>query len=856
MDYFNRGLIRGATLDFLLGGAEVVDAGARALRIPLLAPEGIPIPYEEPTATSNKAWQSSGTAIGMIPGIAGGTTKLLAGGMWGGSKFLAPYARQAAQTFTRPFLGGTRLSLPVAGGVAGVEGAAAAAHTVGQEEGALGLPPGEAAGTLGGLVSATALAMAPALMPRRLAGVVGRAIRGPVESAATSVAGAAKKAWKDPRGTVTAATDKALQAVGLGEQTGKYRAGWRLAAGADDPTAAIEATKLRALEGIDPFTQTGQPGILALHEARVLGGDPRKTRLHQDILRRQQQEAVGELDVLARRADAPVQMEQARVDLDTVVTKLETARSREEASEIASEVLESAYNRARREEGNRWRNLPNDPTTGKPYRMNTKKLFDTYRKLESDPEVGLSVAQKGDMPAGVRKMLGDPPPTTDKTPTGQPDWSSGSPFIRESLPTAGARTPDTQTVRRFNPEESFNEIHGFYSNMRETARIARANKKGNEARIATELADAAWDVLVKETPEVSSAFATALTGARTFSRELNQAFRQGRVGELLGMQRAGDPKVDTIALLQTALRGSGPKRAAALDDLDKALAFGQRGDSPLGSRMASVGGQAEAMRATDDTLKREFLIATGLDNIQTGQLPRNAGRAWIRNNEELLRRRPGLKAELEKAAEAMEVARRLTLIGQTVKTAFNDPSPSDALVRLITGAKSRELPTIQAAVMEQMMFPQGRFSKSALLPEGQGFVPDMAHLEQMVSSPAMRPALEKIWGKEGLQRLDELTLRLGRLGKGLDPKSWKPVVPGGEIVEPPEFALVSKGIVLASRLVGARKGAQFGGGTAGGGLQAASIGATGLKGLPKRLCAIIPINGLPGPLVIQRCFVR
>ena len=830
LDYLNRGFNRGASFDFLTGAGEVVDAGARAL--------GISIPYEEPTTVSNKAWQTAGTTVGMIPGIATGTNRLLAQGMWSGGKYLAPYARQAAQTLTRPFLGGTRHSLPVAGGATVTEGVASGAHTVGQEEGALGLPPGEAAGILGGLVSATALGLAPALAPARLAGVVGRAVRGPTERAFKSVAGMAKDAWQNPRGTVTAATDTALDKVGLGEQTGQYRAGYRLAAGADDPAAAIAATRLRALEGIDPFTQTGQSGILAVHQARVLGGDAAKTRIHRDVLRRQQQEAVGELDVLARRADAPGQMEQARVDLDTVVTKLGTARSREEASEIVSENLGRAYDRARRQEGNLWENLPDDPTTGKPYRINTAKLFERYQRLEKD----LSVPEKDDMPAGVRKMLGDPPPTTDKTPTGQPAWSSGSPFIRESLPPerlfsgldrAGARTPDTQTIRRLKPEESFNNIHGFYSKMRETARIARANGKRNEARLATELADEAWDVLVKEAPGgPRSAFTRALTDVRTYSREFNQAFRQGRVGELLGFQRAGDPKVDAIALLQTALKGTGPKRAAALDDLNKALAFGQRGGSPLGSRMASVGGQAHAMSATDDSLKREFLTATSLDNLQAGQLPgKNAGRTWIGKNKELLDRRPGLQAELEQAAEAMEVARRLTLIGQTVKTAFNDPSPSDALARLIKGAKKRELPTIQAAVMERMMFPGERGRFAALLPEGQGFEPNMAHMEQMVSSPAMRPALEKIWGKEGLQRIDELTLRLGRLGKGLDPESWKPVVPGEEIVEPPEFALVSKGIVLASRLVGARRAAKLGGGTAGGGLQAASMGATGLKGI-------------------------
>jgi hypothetical protein len=848
-DYFVRGYNRGLTMDFLLGGAEILDAAYRAI--------GVPIPHEGPDTPYERAADVAGTTVGMIPGVVGGTANLLKQGLLSGAKYGAPLARHTLNTLIAPFRGGTAKKAAAGSPFAalGIEGMAGAGASLGEEQGALGLPPGPVSQAVGGMATGGTLGLVSSLTPGGMvrAGVSGirQAVKGTPKVART-VTETVRAARQDPAKFVTEATDPYLSQVGLASEQATMRARAEVLGRVtpEQRARALQSMDDQALQELTAVQRTGEPNLLDLQRARTRTTakgevDVKAQEAYDAPLRATEQKAIQDLDVLSQQERVVSDINKARAASNKVIGQLENARSREEASEIVSENLGRAYDRARREEGNRWRNLPDDPTTGKPYRINTAKLFERYQRLEKD----LSVPEKDDMPAGVRKMLGDPPPTTDKTPTGQPAWSSGSPFIRESLPPerlfsgldrAGARTPDTQTIRRLKPEESFNNIHGFYSKMRETARIARANGKRNEARLATELADEAWDVLVKEAPGgPRSAFTRALTDVRTYSREFNQAFRQGRVGELLGFQRAGDPKVDAIALLQTALKGTGPKRAAALDDLDQALAFGQRGGSPLGSRMASVGGQAEAMSATDDMLKREFLAK--LASPSDGKITAGTARTWMRDNTELLARRPQLRKDLQKAVEAIEITTRLGKIKTTVTNAFKDPSPGKALADVVARATPQERPTVRATVMNRILFPDGR---PTINPESGSVVPNAAFFTEMVSSPQIRPVLDTLWTKAEMGRIEGLTRLVSRAGTALRPgaqgQPGGPTISGDVALEPGLIGWVTSGTTLGSTIFGVVQGAKMGGGSAGGSLKTASIGSMGMSKLAEWLLQYQP----------------
>jgi hypothetical protein len=790
-DYFNRGLNRGLSLDFLLGGAEILDSAYRAL--------GVPIPHEDPDTPYERAAQVAGTTIGMMPLVVGGATNLLRRGLWSGAKYGAPYARQTLKTLISPFTGGTATKAAAGSPLAalGIEGMAGAGASLGEEQGALGLPPGPVSGIAGGLGTGITAGLVSSLTPGGMVRAGARGIRQAVQGtpkAARTVKETVTAARQDPVRFAEEVTDPYLSQVGLSADQGTMRARAEVLGRLtpDERVLALEALDDPALQHLTPVQRVGHRNLLDLQRARTrttVKGEPdvAAQEAYDAPLRASEQEAIQELDVFSQQQRVRPDIDKARAASNKVIGQLENARSREEASEIVSENLGRAYDRGGRQERNMWENLPTDPTTGQPYRRSTATLFERYQRLEE----GLPLAQKGDMPDIARRLLQKPAP--------------------------GMTAPEGLQAK-----DTVSEIHGFYSHMRETARIARANGKRNEARIATELADAAWDVLVKEMPGESSVFTRALTDVRTYSREFNQVFRQGRVGELLGFQRAGDPKVDAIALLQTALRGSGPKRAAALDDLDQALAFGQRGGASLSSRIASVGGQTEAMSATDDALKREFLAKLG--SPKDGKITAGTARTWIRNNTELLARRPELREDLQKAVEAIEVATRLGNIKTTVVNAFKDPSPGKALAGVVARATPQELPTIRATLMNRMMFPEGRstFSRAS-----DPAVPDAAFFTEMLTSPQMRPVLDTLYTQAEMGRIEDLARIISSTGTALRPP--KPTIAGEVALEPGFLGWASSGSTLGASIFGAIKGGQMGGGSAGGSLKTAGMGATGMR---------------------------
>lgn len=801
-DYFVRGFNRGLTFDFLLGGAEILDAAYRAI--------GVPIPHEGPDTPYERAADVAGTTIGMIPGVVGGTANLLGKGLWSGAKYGAPLARHTLKTLIAPFRGGTAKKAAASSPFTalGIEGLAGASTSLGEEQGALGLPPGPGAGIVSGVGTGVVLSALGALTPAGMVRAGARGIRQAVKGtpkAARTVKETVTAARQDPVRFAEEVTDPYLSQVGLSAEQGTMRARAEVLGRVtpEQRARALQSMDDPALQDVPPVVRTGEPNLLALEEARTRltpkgEVDVKAQEAYEGPLRATERKAIQDLDVLSQQERVVPDINKARAASNKVIGQLENARSREEASEIVSENLGKAYDRARREEGNRWRNLPKDPTTGEPYKMDTDSLYKTYMKLESDPDVGLSLAQKQDMPDIARRLL--------------------------QRPAKGTTAPDG-----LEATDTYKEIHGFYSNMRETARIARANGKRNEARIATELADAAWNVLVKETPEgASSAFTRAITGARTFSREFNQAFRQGQVGKVLGMQTAGDPKVDAIALLQVALGSKGPKRAAAFEDLNKALMFGTRSDTPLGSRMASVGGQAEAMSATDDMLKREFLAKLG--SPSDGKITAGTARTWMRDNTELLARRPQLRKDLQKAVEAIEITTRLGKIKTTVTNAFKDPSPGKALADVVARATPQELPTVRATVMNRILFPDGR---PTINPESGSVVPNAAFFTEMVSSPQIRPVLDTLWTKAEMGRIEGLTRLVSRTGTALRPvaagEAGGPTIKGEVALEPGFLGWASSGSILGGSIYGAIKGGQMGGGSAGGSLKTAGMGATGMR---------------------------
>lgn len=164
------------------------------------------------------------------------------------------------------------------------------------------------------------------------------------------------------------------------------------------------------------------------------------------------------------------------------------------------------------------------------------------------------------------------------------------------IPEIATRFLGQEGRQNFGDAEPVSEMQGLRSELLQVARNSRAgdNPNFNRARIADLLADAVLaDMSATEGGE-------ALRTALTFSRELNQRFRQGPVGRLLGYARAGDRAVAPGLFLESSVGRGGPRGAveqqAILDAADRSGAF------------TDVAGQSqEVMRSNiDDYLRVRF----------------------------------------------------------------------------------------------------------------------------------------------------------------------------------------------------------------------------------------------------------
>lgn len=113
-------------------------------------------------------------------------------------------------------------------------------------------------------------------------------------------------------------------------------------------------------------------------------------------------------------------------------------------------------------------------------------------------------------------------------------------------------------------------MRGLQSKLREVARNSRSgdNANLNRARIADSLADAITDdIALTEGGEEVAGLVQAAVG---YSRDLNNKFRKGTVGNLLGYKQ-GAPKVPSGLVLENSIGVSGARAREALMILLKRL---------------------------------------------------------------------------------------------------------------------------------------------------------------------------------------------------------------------------------------------------------------------------------------------
>lgn len=402
------------------------------------------------------------------------------------------------------------------------------------------------------------------------------------------------------------------------------RAARRLQELSTDVDDAVRSQDLYEGAPLSPSARTGQQGILELEDA-VLRGDPsRRQQMSQktsDSIQDLRQSIEGESNlapvkkVMEQRkkralASLNARTEQAADDAARAISELGDV-SAEDATLLVRERLTNALDEARIEESRLWERIP------KKAKAPVSNTIKTYKQLRSK----LAKAQSGDMPASAKSVIGP----------------------RASRQQGGATIKKT----------TINELDGLYKKLGEEATQARAGKEFNKARIAEELRESILDDIARA--DGGPAIQESIQTARAFSRELNDKFRKGPTGKILGFGREGGPAIDPSLGLERTIG-----------------AQGQTGE--LGRRAIARATQDDptALEGMQNYIKSRFLKKT----MKDGEIGSTEARNFIRDNRELLDAFPGLRRQLEAARSTADVSRRVTKRADFFRKALDKPAVS------------------------------------------------------------------------------------------------------------------------------------------------------------------------------------
>lgn len=588
-------------------------------------------------------------------------------------------------------------------------------------------PDSDAAVFIGEIIGGTA----PALMPLRIAVKAGGGIRSiikKISSPFTSLGGRKRAAARAQRAGTPEQRAEALKEL-------------------DQPTTLDPETGQPLLT---PAQRTGEPGLLALERA-VMESSEELKRLGDvniahanDAIQKSLVRLGGEdistativirdaQDYLSGLLDTRVRIAAQRTD--ERIAELGPKADREQLNRIASEEINNALVAARKQEKELFDAVPVE--TAVPF-SKSKAKFDVFVR-------DLGKAQQEDIPSIARKFLG-----------------------KRSKDFFGKKPP-----KGFKSNEtSIKELRALQSKLRQVARDARSVQHNNlnKARIADGIANSINDDLADV--RAGQGVADQVSLAIEFSRGLNERFNSGTVAKILGRKSTGADLVPAGLTLEESIGVTGPKAREAIDDLIKIF------DSP------EAPGSEMLIDASEDFLRTKFLKSA----VDRGQLNVRAARRFLAQNEEILKRLPRVRNQIDEvieSGETMAVTQR-----QRAKVALDDPKVSKATMLIEKGPVetfrqiSKLKPEEAAKEMQKLINIVARDeTEDALNGLKSGFIEFLYATSkekardtqgvQFLSGFALRDVLKssessakRLFSKEELKRIDIITNDLIKLEK-------------------------------------------------------------------------------------------
>ena len=350
--------------------------------------------------------------------------------------------------------------------------------------------------------------------------------------------------------------------------------------------ARVETPLDPTMEPLSPAQRTGDPGALSL-EATAAKDDPALAARLADR-RAAASEAAREAGRFGGDPGAPMRfleetLAKAGQRAQRVLRRLAPATDPKVAAERTRVIVEGALKQARDQEDAIYSALPRDRV------LVPKRAVQRYQEIVLDRT---EVHDSEHIPDFVRRFLGD----LDEEGT----------FVPGSL--AGGT--------------DFRRVHVLRSRILDEARHERGSTSPSptKLRILGELQEALLD-------DLDEAADGAFREATAFSRELNDRFTRGAVGELLSFDTRGGQRTAPAETLERALGGRGQAQAQQFREL--------------------VAAAPETRSLVEDHLKASFLASTVGHN--SGVISRPRAERFLQRNAGVLEELPELRDQLRKA---------------------------------------------------------------------------------------------------------------------------------------------------------------------------------------------------------------
>ncbi len=519
---------------------------------------------------------------------------------------------------------------------------------------------------------------------------------------------------------------------------------------------------------------------------------------------------------------------------------LPVARRKSEEAKIVRQELQSALKSAKAAEKKIWNEVPKDLEVG------AKNARARYAEIYED----LSKAQRIDIPLELhyspiiqKKVKAAGNWTTKKAKDGKithvlPGKGSveGEGNMWYAFDKKGELIGQGEIVEPFKTLDeaksvfgageyvtNLREMHGLRSKLLETARIAGKDRRWNTKRIAEDMADA----ILEDIDTVSEA-SDALRAAMQVTKQNKVKFEQGIVGDILGYDKSGAPRIAPELTLEISI-GRMAERGAV--DINK------------------VALSPQARQATERYLSRSFTDYS-VDK-STNVLNPTKSKSWLKTNEAILDEFPELRTQLSDAASAQEIADNTRLLMEARKARLKDPKVSATAEAL---RKSND-ETLNQSIHNVFTSNRPRKLSSELIKQAKKIPDGMEGLRGGVVDYMLEKASKGAFNELGEQTLSGGTmLNFIKRNKHIlsvyfnEKQLSKMRKVGAELAKIERFQktpaskaeielgdLASSTLVLLNRIGGARLGGWLGRESAGGSIQMANIMSDRFKNFATRL---------------------